>query len=422
MHSDLIRSLSQPLVPIATGAAAVLPRLVGIRAVVFDIYGTLVVSGSGDIGATDAEQKEAAMESILRDLKIEPPAGSDPLSQRFVRHIKRHHQLSRSRGIQHPEVEIRDIWADLLERDRDELLETAAITYECATNPVWPMPGAQDLLAALRERGLLLGIVSNAQFYTPLMFEALLRTDLATLGFDAELCYFSYQFGEAKPGLALYTRLREALAGLGDGPLRFLVNTHHHGDHTGGNAIFGIDTPIIAHDNVRARLAEPDAPQSSLPVVTFDRTLSVHFNGERIEVLHFPKAHTDGDAVIFFHGSNVIHTGDIFFHRIFPFVDIDGGGSVAGVMAAAKTILQRTDAHTKIIPGHGPLATPDDLRTYLRMLEESLQIVEAGVQAGKALEELQAAGVGQEWSGYSWGFISTQRWVATLHRELTATP
>jgi glyoxylase-like metal-dependent hydrolase (beta-lactamase superfamily II) len=220
----------------------------------------------------------------------------------------------------------------------------------------------------------------------------------------------------------LADEIREALAGLGDGPLRFLVNTHHHGDHTGGNAIFGIDTPIIAHDNVRARLAEPDAPQSSLPVVTFDRTLSVHFNGERIEVLHFPKAHTDGDAVIFFHGSNVIHTGDIFFHRIFPFVDIDGGGSVAGVMAAAKTILQRTDAHTKIIPGHGPLATPDDLRTYLRMLEESLQIVEAGVQAGKALEELQAAGVGQEWSGYSWGFISTQRWVATLHRELTATP
>ncbi|MFP6865451.1 MAG: hypothetical protein VCA35_05875, partial [Roseibacillus sp.] len=114
MHSDLIRSLSQPLVPIATGAAAVLPRLVGIRAVVFDIYGTLVVSGSGDIGATDAEQKEAAMESILRDLKIDPPAGSDPLSQRFVGHIKRHHQLSRSRGIEHPEVEIRDIWADLL--------------------------------------------------------------------------------------------------------------------------------------------------------------------------------------------------------------------------------------------------------------------------------------------------------------------
>ncbi len=258
MHSDLIRSLSQPLVPIATGAAAVLPRLVGIRAVVFDIYGTLVVSGSGDIGATDAEQKEAAMESILRDLKIEPPAGSDPLSQRFVGHIKRHHQLSRSRGIEHPEVEIRDIWAELLERDRDELLETAAITYECATNPVWPMPGAQDLLAALRERGLLLGIVSNAQFYTPLMFEALLGTDLATLGFDAELCYFSYQFGEAKPGLALYTRLREALAAreIPPGEVLYLGNDALKDVHPA--AELGFRTALFAGDKRSLRLREDE--------------------------------------------------------------------------------------------------------------------------------------------------------------------
>lgn len=170
---------------------------------------------------------------------------------------------------------------------------------------------------------------------------------------------------------------------------------------------------------MRTRLEEPDVRPGTLPVATFDQSLSVHFNGEQIEVLHFPQAHTDGDAVIFFHGSNVIHTGVIFFHQLLPFVDIDGGGSVGGVMAAVKTILQRTDADTRIIPGHGPLATPDDFRKYLRLLEESLEIVEAGLQAGKTLEELQAAGVGEEWSGYSWGFISTERWVATLHRELT---
>ncbi|HJP32783.1 MAG TPA: MBL fold metallo-hydrolase [Candidatus Latescibacteria bacterium] len=219
----------------------------------------------------------------------------------------------------------------------------------------------------------------------------------------------------------LAAQIRTALNKLGDGPLSFLLNTHYHGDHTGANAAFGLETPIIAHRNVRVRLTEPDVRPGTLPVVTFDRGLSVHFNGEQIEVVHYPRAHTDGDAVIFFHGSNVIHTGDIFFHRLFPYVDIDGGGSVRGVIAAVKAILERADADTKIIPGHGRLATPEDLRTHLRMLEESLRLVQAGMDAGRPLEELQAAGVGEEWAGFSWGFISTDRWVATLHRELTAT-
>jgi cyclase len=213
--------------------------------------------------------------------------------------------------------------------------------------------------------------------------------------------------------------IREELGRIGDGPLMFLLNTHHHGDHTGGNAHFGVDTPILAHHNVRARLQGPDAEPAALPVVTFDDGLSVHINGEHVEVVHYPAAHTDGDAVIHFHGSNVVHTGDILFHRLLPYVDIDSGGSIDGVIAALEDILSRTDEETVFIAGHGVPATQDDLRTHLRMLRESLQVVQAGIDAGHSLEELQAAGVGEEWADWSWGFISTERWVATVHRTLT---
>ena len=209
--SSLIRSLSHPLAPIETGVAPHLPCLAGIRAVAFDIYGTLVVSGSGDIGVSDADQQESALRSILRDLEIVPPEEHPLLTERFVEFILRDHERARSLGIKHPEIEVRDIWAQLLARERDELLESVAIAYECTSNPVWPMPGARDLLANLHQHDLALGIVSNAQFYTPIMVEALFDDDLEHLGFDQELCFFSFQFGEAKPGLSLYGRLRDAL-------------------------------------------------------------------------------------------------------------------------------------------------------------------------------------------------------------------
>ena len=212
--------------------------------------------------------------------------------------------------------------------------------------------------------------------------------------------------------------LRAVLAGLGEGDPAFLLNTHYHGDHTGGNAVFGAVTPILAHRNVRARLtAGADPPPRSLPVLTFEEGVSLHFNGEKIEVVHFPAAHTDGDAVVFFTRSDVVHMGDIMFHRLFPYVDIDAGGSVDGVIAAVEAVLARIGPETRVIPGHGDLASPEDLRTYLRMIRETRAAVQDGMAAGQSLEELQAAGVGEEWSGWSWGFISAERWVATLHRS-----
>ena len=215
----------------------------------------------------------------------------------------------------------------------------------------------------------------------------------------------------------LADRIRAALAGLSDGKLAFLLNTHYHGDHTGGNESFGHHTPILAHHNVRARLGDEPAP--ALPVITFGEGLSIHFNGQEIRAVHYPNAHTDGDAAIFFDGANVVHMGDILFHRLFPYVDLDAGGSVQGVVDAIESILAQTDADTRFIAGHGPVARAADLRLHLRMIAETQAVVEAGVAAGKSLAQLQAEGLPAEWADWSWAFISTERWIETLHRTAT---
>ena len=221
--------------------------------------------------------------------------------------------------------------------------------------------------------------------------------------------------------------IRAELKTLSADKLAFLLNTHYHGDHTGSNESFGGTTPIIAHDNVRTRSAmerrrgdevTPGAPPAALPVITFDHSLSIHFNGEEIKVLHAPHANTDGDAVIFFSGSNVVHMGDTFFNARFPYVDIDSGGDVQGVIDAVKSVLATANADSKIIPGHGEIATPKELRTYLNMLEETRTAVAKGIKAGKTIEELQKAGLDKKWATWGDGFISTERWVATLYRSL----
>ncbi len=221
--------------------------------------------------------------------------------------------------------------------------------------------------------------------------------------------------------------IRAELKNLRADKLAFLLNTHYHGDHTGGNESFGTETSIIAHDNVRARLATerrrgdvtPAAPPAALPVITFDHSLSIHFNGEEIKMLHAPHAHTDGDAVIFFAGSNVVHMGDTFFNARFPYVDIDSGGDVQGVIDIVKMVLAQTNADSQIIPGHGDLATPKELRAYLIMLEETRATIAKGIKAGKTIEELQKAGLGEKWAAWGGGFISAERWIETLHRSLS---
>ena len=137
----------------------------------------------------------------------------------------------------------------------------------------------------------------------------------------------------------LAEKIRNALKALGEGPLKFLVNTHFHGDHTGGNVVFGAEAHIISHANVRKRLQMKSPSKEALPVVTFGDSLSIHFNGEEIRVMHFPNSHTDGDSVVFFTGSNVVHTGDLFFSGRFPYVDLDSGGDMEGLIKHITDLL-----------------------------------------------------------------------------------
>ncbi len=226
----------------------------------------------------------------------------------------------------------------------------------------------------------------------------------------------------------LADKIREAVKGINPGRLKFVLNTHFHGDHTGSNPVFGAESTIIAHDNVRQRLesgsvvrgnkTEPMAA-AGLPVVTFADAVSVHFNGEEIKVVHFPHGHTDGDSIVFFTKSNVVHMGDDFFNGHFPFVDLESGGSVQGMTDAVAKVLSQIPADAKVIPGHGPLSDVEGLKKFHRMLVETTAIVRKGMAAGKTLEQLQAAGLPDEWKSWS-SFIDTKGWIATIHDSFGA--
>jgi len=230
----------------------------------------------------------------------------------------------------------------------------------------------------------------------------------------------------------LADKIRAALLEVGQSgaasELKFLLNTHFHGDHTGGNVEFSDEATIIAHSNVRERLSTPQtrggrttpaAPAEALPVITFDESLSIHFNGEEIRAFHVPNAHTDGDAVIYFMSSNVLHMGDNFFAGGFPFVDVASGGSVEGLERGIGEVLQHAPDDVAVIPGHGPLSTIDDLELYHRMLGETIAMVRQKMDRGMSTEAIQAEGVSDEWSGWGEGFISTERWLGTIVRSLS---
>src|SRR5438477_4408745 len=189
----------------------------------------------------------------------------------------------------------------------------------------------------------------------------------------------------------LAAKIEAALRGVTDKPVRFIINTHYHIDHTGGNAWFQKQAPIIAHDNVRKRLEQGrvagngstkdvQAPASgdALPILTFDHDVTVHLNGEDIRALHFPSGDTDGDSIIFFLKSNVVHMGDDFVRYGFPFIDLGSGGSVEGMIAAMQEVLPKLPPDVKVIPGHGNVSNLDDVRNYVKMLIDTRAAVEKG--------------------------------------------
>jgi cyclase len=230
----------------------------------------------------------------------------------------------------------------------------------------------------------------------------------------------------------LAPKIQAALKGISDKPVRFVLNTHYHGDHTGGNADFGkTGSTIIAHENVRKRLTEgytiarfgmnePPASKEALPVITFDQSATVHLNGEDIRALHFPNGHTDGDSVIFFPKANVVHMGDDFVTYGFPFVDVEHGGSVSGMIAGDEKILSMVPADAKFIPGHGALRTADDVRKFISMMKETRAIVADAVRKKMTVEKMKANKILAKYEEqYGKGFIKTDDWIDTLFADIT---
>jgi cyclase len=225
----------------------------------------------------------------------------------------------------------------------------------------------------------------------------------------------------------LAEKIRAALKGLGEGKLKFVLNTHWHGDHTGGNESFGADAPIVAHANVRKRMSAeqhimgntvPASPAKALPVLTYDQSVTIHLNGEDIDVVHYPHGHTDGDSIIFFQGSNVVHMGDDFFNGFFPFVDLGSGGTVQGMAENVGQVLKKIPADAKVIPGHGPLSNVEGLKAFHHMLLATTDVVRKEMKAGKSLADIKKAGLPDEWKSWGTGFINTETWVETVYNSL----
>lgn len=227
----------------------------------------------------------------------------------------------------------------------------------------------------------------------------------------------------------LTARIQAAVAELGADPARFLINTHWHWDHTGGNENFGeAGAVIMAHDNVRIRLAQgssgrfevPPAPEAALPVITYHDGIKLHLNSDTVHVVHMHRAHTDGDSIVWWENANIVHMGDLFFNGgTFPFVDLESGGDVRGVIRATTRVIDMTDDATQIIPGHGPMATRADLIAYRDMIAAITGQVESAMADGRSLEAIQAMGVTADYAQLEGGFISGEAFVEAVHASLS---
>jgi cyclase len=230
----------------------------------------------------------------------------------------------------------------------------------------------------------------------------------------------------------LADKIQAALKGITDKPVRFIINTHYHPDHTGGNAYFQKQAPIIAQDNVRKRLESggtggnmgsvsfqmKPAPNDALPIITFDHDVTVHLNGDDIRALHFPSGHTDGDSIILFPKANVVHMGDDFVR----FIDLNAGGSIGGMIAALEAVIPKLPADVKVIPGHGDVSNLEDVRQYLHMLKETRAAVQNGMQQGKTLAQLKQEKVLDPWKKWSNDFISADAFIETIYNDSSGKP
>ena len=215
---------------------------------------------------------------------------------------------------------------------------------------------------------------------------------------------------------SLAGKIESALRELGGDRPRIVLNTHYHGDHTGGNAEFGRTGVIVAHDNVRARLlAQDELPTSALPLVTYTESVTIHFNGDELALIHLPQGHTDGDTMVWFKKANVLHMGDQLFNGALPYIDLPSGGSVDGYISNLRQVIRNMPSDIKVIPGHGPLADIAAVARSLQVIEDTRRIVVSGMEAGK-----DSAGIAEDLGDYAdWGqgFISIDRWIGIIKAD-----
>jgi len=228
----------------------------------------------------------------------------------------------------------------------------------------------------------------------------------------------------------LLPKIKAALAKISQKPVRFLVNTHWHFDHVGGNAGMADTAAILAHENVRKRMQagaefpdfklkiEPAQPRA-LPVLTYQHDVTIWLNGEPVRALHVPPGHTDGDTVVFFTKSNVVHMGDDFVTYGFPFVDLDSGGGVRGMIAAIDEVLPQIPPDAKIIPGHGPVSTVADLKKFRNRLDEIVALVARGLKSGKTVEQMQKEKLLAPYEDWNGGLLKADQFIAVVARDLT---
>ena len=231
----------------------------------------------------------------------------------------------------------------------------------------------------------------------------------------------------------LTPKILAAVATVDPDPVQFLINTHFHGDHTGGNEnIAKTGAIIVAQDNVRTRMGQENmvlgglvkpSPSGALPIVTFSQDMSVYRNGDRLHIFYAPHAHTDGDAIIHFEKANVVHMGDTFFNGLYPFIDIDSGGSIRGVIAAADRVIALVNDRTRIIPGHGPVASKADLIAYRAYLADVTEKVAIAIKAKKSLAQVQAMKPSAAYDAkYGGQFIKSDAFVEEIYKSLSGQP
>ena len=212
-------------------------------------------------------------------------------------------------------------------------------------------------------------------------------------------------------------RIQAAISELGGDKPKLILNTHYHGDHTGSNPQFGRTGTIVSHDNVRIRLlATDDFPREGLPIITYDDDATVHFNDDTIELIHLPSGHTDGDSVVWFKQSNVLHMGDHYFNGRFPYVDVPGGGSIDGYVANVRAAAAHVPDDVKVIPGHGQLSTKAEMLAWINNVEASAALVRTGLENGEEGTDI-AEQLDEQFPGWGSGFINSTRWIVIIQQD-----